>query len=406
MTIDRLPDESDLAYHKRLVYGKLEDKTLADYDYSELAERIYGKEYASDVARRMMYGSRKTLDLLAQEDAGRLDPNTENILNVRLLELQKERQRFFDQRREYNKLVAKGSREDHLVEMLADAANKLGDEIGILVSDPQYETADPETEAVLVFSDWHYGMKTQNIFNEFNTEICKERVRTIVRRAYYRILLHQCSALHVVILGDLYHGAIHTSARVASEELVCDQLMHASEILAQAIYDVSRCVPHTFVYMTYGNHARTVPEKKDSIYSDNMEKVVHWWLQERFRHDQDITVMPIPDYEFATLEVCGHTMCATHGDLDDVHKSPRLLTTLFQKRMGVDLEYILLGDKHHRESFNELGVTSLICGSLCGTDDYANNKRLYSDPSQTLLIVNRTYGVDAEYQLYCRSLSA
>ena len=57
MQLERLPGESDLAYHKRLIHGKLVDKTLMDADYSELAELIYGQQYSSDVARRMMYGS-------------------------------------------------------------------------------------------------------------------------------------------------------------------------------------------------------------------------------------------------------------------------------------------------------------------------------------------------------------
>ena len=51
MELDRREGESYSSYHKRIIYGKLVDKTLSDYDYSELAQRIYGKEYASDVDR-------------------------------------------------------------------------------------------------------------------------------------------------------------------------------------------------------------------------------------------------------------------------------------------------------------------------------------------------------------------
>ena len=45
------------------------DKTLSDLDYTEVAELIYGKPYASDVARRMLYGSRATLELMDAERA-------------------------------------------------------------------------------------------------------------------------------------------------------------------------------------------------------------------------------------------------------------------------------------------------------------------------------------------------
>lgn len=56
MNLSRKPDESNLDFHKRLVYGKLVDKTLADADYVELAEALYGQPYSPDVAWRMAHG--------------------------------------------------------------------------------------------------------------------------------------------------------------------------------------------------------------------------------------------------------------------------------------------------------------------------------------------------------------
>ena len=69
MQIERMENESKFDYHRRLVYGKLVDKTLADVDYSELSELVYGQPYSSDVARRMLYGSRRTLELMDEERA-------------------------------------------------------------------------------------------------------------------------------------------------------------------------------------------------------------------------------------------------------------------------------------------------------------------------------------------------
>ena len=71
MTIDlsRRSGESELDFQRRIVYGKLVDKTLSDYDYSELAELIYGQTYSSDFARRLMYGSLRTLEAMDRESA-------------------------------------------------------------------------------------------------------------------------------------------------------------------------------------------------------------------------------------------------------------------------------------------------------------------------------------------------
>ena len=394
--------ESPFEYHKRLVYGKLVDKTLADYDFTELARYVYGKEYAADVARRLMYGSKYTLELLDQERESSIeDADLMQEIRRQRTELEKERQRFFDQRREYKKLVTGDSRWEYLTDRLCEAAEHLPEDIGTLYQDEGANLAFGESDAVLVFGDWHYGMKTSNVFNEFNKEICIQRVKTVVKKAEQRLLAHHCRNLHVVVLGDLIHGAIHVSARVASDELVCDQLMQASEILAQSIDDLSRYVETVRVYATYGNHARTVQNKGDNVHRDNMERIIPWWLEQRFKDRDDVIIMPDDGTEMHYINAAGHWICSAHGDLDSIQTAPRLFSALSHRKYGRDIELVLLGDKHHRASNSDVGVDALLCGSLCGTDDYANEHRMYSPPSQLLLIVTPEDGVDAEYRLKC-----
>ena len=101
--LDRLPNETDVEYHRRLLYGKLIDKSI-DLDYAELSPYLYGKKYAEDVARRMAYGSVRTLKLLedekVQQKLSEADRDIIDELERQQLELAKERQRFYDQRRE------------------------------------------------------------------------------------------------------------------------------------------------------------------------------------------------------------------------------------------------------------------------------------------------------------------
>ena len=405
MHIERQATESNLDYHRRLVYGKLVDKTLADMDYTELAELLYGQPYSSDVARRMMYGSRRTLELIDREKAAGIeDSSLMSDLEQKMVELRKERQKFYDQRREFNKLVSVAGRQEHLYDTLSESASKLNETVGKIYDGSIPELNISDNEAVLVFADWHYGMVTDNVFNQYNTDICRDRVTQVVNSAKQRLLIHNCKTLHLVILGDLFHGAIHTSARVASEELVCDQIMRVSEILAQSVCELSKYVDDVIVYMTYGNHGRTVQNKKDNIHRDNMERLIPWWLKERIINmgADNVSIHSDTESEFLFINAAGHEICASHGDLDRVQSSPRLLPTLFQKKFGKDIEYILLADKHHRESFEELGVTAQICGALCGSDDYANEKRLYSTPFQLMLIINPEDGVDAEYKIKVR----
>ena len=38
------------------------------------------------------------------------------------------------------------------------------------------------------------------------------------------------------------------------------------------------------------------------------------------------------------------------------------------------IDYTISGDKHHLEEFEQFGIESIMCRSLCGADDYANNR--------------------------------
>ena len=75
------------------------------------------------------------------------------------------------------------------------------------------------------------------------------------------------------------------------------------------------------------------------------------------------------------------------------------MNAIFNKMYGETIDYVVTADKHHLESFEEVGIESTIVGSLCGTDEYANNKRLYSSPSQTLMMFNEYDGKYCQYNI-------
>lgn len=367
-----------------------------------MSELAYGQAYSSDMTRKMMSGSYRTLKLMERGDYQEADGSRLlDEIETKKIELMREKQKFYDQRREWNKLVAESGRQENLEDRLAAIAGDLKDTIGAVYDGVLPVSFDPsDEEAVLFLCDWHYGMTANNVWNTYNTEICKQRVSYVVNAAAARAIWHKCRKMHVVVLGDLIHGGIHVSARVASEELVCEQIMHAAELLAQSIEFLSCCIPEIDVYLTYGNHARTIQTKNDNLHRDNMERLIPWWLEQRLAGTENVRVMEESPNEFILAKVCGYNICATHGDLDGVKSSPRMLATLFQKKYGCDIDYVVLADKHHTEGFEELGIDAEICGSLCGTDEFANNHRLYATPRQLLWIFN-DQGRDAEYKLRC-----
>ena len=312
--------------------------------------------------------------------------------------LYKERRKFYDQKREYNKLLVSDARAEHLTEELILAANRLN-EFKPLVFENTYFNSTVHKEALIAFSDWHYGLVTDNIWNKYNTEICRQRVKKFVELAKEFLELNNIGVLTIVMLGDAANGAIHVSCRVQAEEDTCDQLMHVSEIMAEAINELSNVVNKVNVYSCYGNHLRTIQDKNDSIHSDNMEKVIPWWLKQRLKDNYKVNIIESEYKEFTKLNILGFNICCVHGDLENFKNIGTTVNTIFSRKFGETIDYTISGDKHHLEEFEQFDIESILIRSLSGTDDYANNKRLYSKPGQTLMIFNDIYGRESTYHI-------
>ena len=318
-------------------------------------------------------------------------------LSEKLDEVYKATKKLSDQRREYNKILTSDARADHLTEKLIEAANlvPLEDYSNIFVVNPNRSNH----EALLCLSDWHFGQVSNNIWNEYNVDICKQRVGRLFDKVVSSMQQHGVKTLNIALLGDLINGSIHVSSRVASEENTCEQLMHVSEMLANFINEISIYVDKINVYSTYGNHARTIQNKDDSIHSDNLERVIPWWIRERLKYNQKIHVVDSDYYEFIYMQICGYNIVCTHGDLDQIKNFGMVVNTIFTKKYGKSIDYTFNGDKHHLEAFEQFGIESALIGSLCGTDEYANNKRLYSNPMQTLCIFTPEDGKLCTYNI-------
>jgi len=392
-------NETKLQYIKRIVEGKLTDKTIDD-DFVELSEILFGdgNRFNSSEVRKRMYGMKRLIEFIEEENIDNLDSDSIlTAMDIKKFELEEERRKLFDQRRELKKINTTNARNDYLVEYLIYAAEKLNNEKP-LNFDKFYNNYS-ETEAVLVFSDWHYGMVTDNIWNKYNTDICKERVELLVSKVKKYIGVHKPKRLNIILLGDSAHGSIHASCRVESEEDACDQLMQVSEIIAESIAELNKFVEETFIYSTYGNHMRTIQDKKESKHSDNMEKIVPWWIKQRLQEYDNVHIVDADYYEFIKLNVLGYNIVCAHGDLDKIKNFGLTVNTLFNKLYRENIDYTILGDKHHIEEFEQLDIENILVRSLCGTDSYANNLRLYSKAGQTLIFFTKEEGRLCTYNI-------
>lgn len=398
--LKKLPEENESQYIWRI--GQAKDSNLIDSTWEQLAPRLNTElgidetEWRGESAFRKKYRVMQQAydDVFSKKYFNKLQlSNIEEQTN----ELYKVKKQVQDQRRELRNLLTPAARFDNLTEKLIESANHLCEIKPLNFND--YVVDIGNSEAVIACADWHYGMTTDNIWNKYNTDICRRRVSEFISKTIKYLQRHKVKTAHLMLLGDAAHGAIHTGCRVASEEETCDQIMQVSEIIAEAINELSSWVSEVNVYAAYGNHLRTVQNKNDSSHSDNMEKLIPWWLEQRLQNNSRVNIIRSDYYEFLYLNVCGYNIVGAHGDLEKFKQFGLIVNTLFTKKYGLTIDYTVSADKHHIEEFEQIGIESVLIRSLCGTDNHANNGRLYSAPGQTLMIFSPDEGRECTYNI-------
>lgn len=240
-------------------------------------------------------------------------------------------------------------------------------------------------EAILLIGDWHYGMQITSPFNEYNTEIAKRRVNELYQKTVEHLIFHSINKLHVINLGDMISGIIHLPLRLQSQSDVITQIIEVSELVANLLYSLSEYAEINY-YSTLDNHSRINPNKKDSIQLETLARITPWFLKERFNRNDRVIIHDNYQYtpDVVAFTVQGFNVLAVHGDKD----KPQQVIDRMNSFTGKHHDLICLAHYHHFNC-NEQNRTMMISnGSLMGTDDYAMDLRLSSNPSQTLIIVS------------------
>lgn len=380
----RKENETQLQYIKRIT----ENKDILDLDYAEWSNLICGKQYSSENARKAYYIIKPMLQNINTEIENNIkDDKIITELDIKKQELEKEKIKIKDQRRRLNELIRGQARFEQIKEDIIDCAKELepkllGDIIG-------FNHTEDSQEAVLCLSDIHYGMITSNFVNSFDGQIAKERFKKLLDKTINTCRVnYNVDKLHVLILGDLVHGLIHTQNRLSAKEDVIKQIIEVSELIAEFIDELAIQIPSVKVYLTVGNHSR-VFQNKDDNNTENFEYITKWFLLGRLKQCKNVEFIEndIND-SLITFNVFDNLIVASHGDKDRPNSVQEKLRVLFDKKPS----HIILGHYHssYEKDFN--GTTVVVNGSFCGTDDYAFEKRLFSEPYQKIIIFDKTDG--------------
>lgn len=381
LQIERQENETRFQHHKRLIYGKLVDHTLSDVDYSELAEEAYGQSYSSDVCRRMFYGSKRTLDLLEEEGLSNMSDNKViDDLESKIIELKKERQKLSDERTAFNKVVREQARREELHEVLLESANSMNNVV--LDYTPSYVTPS-DNDLIVSLTDLHYGIEVHNTWNDYSPEICRRMLCEYLDRIIEIAKLHGSENIYVCNNGDSISGKIHKTVQLANKENVIQQVKGVSELIAQFLAELSKHFNHVMYASVSGNHSR-LDKKEDSPYDERLDDLIDWYLEARLQNFENVHIGAARkvDPSIYMIDVRGKVYLGVHGDFDA--GSGKIAS--LQAMVGEPIYAVLCGHLHHCKFEEEHGVLSIMSGSFVGLDDYCVQKRLYTEPSQTVCV--------------------
>lgn len=391
-SLERLPGESAVAHHRRLVYGKLVDKTLDDVDYAELSPYVYGRELNSDSCRKMLYGSKETLQLLDSDRTSSAPSNVLTELDLKQAEVRRERQRYFDQRTELNKLLRERARQEELNEIIERCLLH-----GVTPALEYRENAiEPSDNDLLVsLNDLHFGANVNNYWCCYNSDVCKQMMRRYLDQIFAIARTHSSENCIVWANGDLISGSIHHSIAVSNKENVVEQVIGVSELLAEFIAELSGRFRKVRFVSVAGNHSR-IDQKDRALMHERLDDLPEWYLKARMASFENVEIGfgDKIDATMYVMNVRGLNYVGVHGDYDP---SPAKLQTL-QTMVGRPVYAVLLGHLHRNYMDHVAGIRVLMAGSFQGMDDYCVQHRIVGKPEQMVCVCDER-GVRCTYNI-------
>jgi predicted phosphodiesterase len=380
---------------RKIVLGKLVDHTI-DADFEELSEPLFGEGncYSSSETRKRMYGMKAIIEAIDREGAEKVQgEDAVSLLDQKRIELQKERQKFFDQRAAFNRAVRERARQEELNEILVDAVRS--GNLPQLKYEPG-DIQDSDNDLLVSLNDIHYGANVSNYWNTYNSEICRQMMCVYLDRILSIAKTHRSERCIVWANGDEISGNIHQSIAVTNQENVIEQIKGVSELIAEFLAELSGHFQKVIFVSVAGNHSRLDPNKDRALLNERLDDLVEWYLSARLQNFENIVIGggDKVDETMYLIDIRGKTYCGVHGDFDGSPGKVQALQTMAMKPVYA----VLSGHLHHNKVDEVQGMKTIMAGSFLGMDDFCVQKRIVGRPEQMVCVCDES-GVHCVYDI-------
>lgn len=382
----RKKDETLRAFIKRMVFAKIDG--AYDGTYSEWIKIVFGKEHSEDVARREFYGCK--MWVLAEDDEEEIEEKSQTEDDVlaelqrRELEIDKKRIKLADEFAYLNKLKRSVARTETIGEYAIYAAQKIS-EVYPMLPVEVLNTREDSNKGILCLSDWHYGLVSAHLLNQYNPEIAVNRINKLVDTVINDVMLFNIDEIVVANLGDLLSGIIHNTIRLENRIDIITQTIEVSELLAEVLDKLSKHVKVRY-FSVIDNHGRVFANKEDSLDKENFNRMIDFYLKQRCKDNSNIEINDNTiDESIMEFLINGWGVVGVHGHDDKPADAAQKLSNM----LHADYSMCLMGHYHSPDLHEDYGRITIVNGCLCGADEYAKKVRKASRPSQNFIVVSK-----------------
>lgn len=374
----RFENESD----EELIYRVCSSKDVIGswQDVANILNELLNTEYTESKFRKQFQSFQKMLSANQHKFAD-AEAQLETIKLERQA-LEKEKVKFRDERNEYNKLIRQEARKESYLDLVKRVMSEYAPEsIGY---ERNVDVQDNGNDLIIHVTDIHTGIKIDNFFNKFNTNVLKYRFNNYLNEIFTIRERHGSQNAYVII-GEVVSGLIHENLRCENNQNLIEQFMTVSDYLTEFLAELSKEFNEIHVYVTPGNHSRITAKKEQSLKGENFDHLLIPLLSARLQNTKHIYFHENKIEEgIAMFSVRGKKVFSSHGDKDTPANVVQKFTLLF--KTVPDLVY--LGHRHTNGLSTVYNTKVIESGCMSGVDNYALDLRLCTSPEQTVSVVD------------------
>ena len=376
--LKRFENESD----EELIYRicSMKEQIGSWQDVAGVINALTGNDFGESTYRKKYQSFQKMLTANQSKFADSNAQLEELKLERQLLE--KEKVKFRDERNEYNKLIRQEARKESYIDLVKRVMSEYAPES--IEYKRNYEIKDNGNDLIIHVTDIHTGIKINNFFNKYDTNVLKHRFNKYLNEILEIRERHESQNAYVII-GEIISGLIHENLRCENNKNLIEQFMTISDYLTDFLLELSKEFNKVHVFVTPGNHSRISAKKEQSLKGENFDHLLIPLLSARLQNNNIVEFHENTIEEsIAVFGVRNKVIMSSHGDKD----TPANVVQKFSMLFHTIPDLVYLGHRHTNGLTTVYNTKVIESGCMSGADSYALDLRLCTKPEQTVSVVS------------------